>query len=478
MSDKVLYENPLNTRYASREMQENFGDRKRFRLWRKLWIALAESEMELGLPITQAQIDDMKAHADDIDYARADNYEKQFRHDVMAHVHAFGDAAPSAASIIHLGATSCFVDCNSELIIMKDGLDILLKKLVNVMDKLRKFALAYKDVPTLGFTHLQPAQLTTVGKRATLWLQDLMLDYENLVNLYDHFRLRGVKGTTGTQASFLDLFDGDTEKVKELERRVVAKMGYRNVYGVTGQTYPRKFDYNVLCVLSQIAQSAYKFSNDIRILQNMKEIEEPFEKTQIGSSAMAYKRNPMRCERMGSLARYMLSLPVNSAVTASTQWFERTLDDSANRRIVNAQAFLTVDAILNIYMNVADGLVVYDKVIAKHIAAELPFMATENIMMECVKAVGNRQELHEKIRVLSMEAGKNVKIEGKENNLIELIRKDDDFKAVRDRLDEILDAKKFVGRAPQQTVEFIKNEIDPILEKHGALLGEKGEVNI
>lgn len=478
MSDKVLYENPLNTRYASREMQENFGDRKRFRLWRKLWIALAESEMELGLPITQAQIDDMKAHADDIDYARADNYEKQFRHDVMAHVHAFGDAAPSAASIIHLGATSCFVDCNSELIIMKDGLDILLKKLVNVMDKLRKFALAYKDVPTLGFTHLQPAQLTTVGKRATLWLQDLMLDYENLVNLYDHFRLRGVKGTTGTQASFLDLFDGDTEKVKELERRVVAKMGYRNVYGVTGQTYPRKFDYNVLCVLSQIAQSAYKFSNDIRILQNMKEIEEPFEKTQIGSSAMAYKRNPMRCERMGSLARYMLSLPVNSAVTASTQWFERTLDDSANRRIVNAQAFLTVDAILNIYMNVADGLVVYDKVIAKHIAAELPFMATENIMMECVKAGGNRQELHEKIRVLSMEAGKNVKIEGKENNLIELIRKDDDFKAVRDRLDEILDAKKFVGRAPQQTVEFIKNEIDPILEKHGALLGEKGEVNI
>lgn len=478
MSDKVLYENPLNTRYASREMQENFGDRKRFRLWRKLWIALAESEMELGLPITQAQIDDMKAHADDIDYARADNYEKQFRHDVMAHVHAFGDAAPSAASIIHLGATSCFVDCNSELIIMKDGLDILLKKLVNVMDKLRKFALAYKDVPTLGFTHLQPAQLTTVGKRATLWLQDLMLDYENLVNLYDHFRLRGVKGTTGTQASFLDLFDGDTEKVKELERRVVAKMGYRNVYGVTGQTYPRKFDYNVLCVLSQIAQSAYKFSNDIRILQNMKEIEEPFEKTQIGSSAMAYKRNPMRCERMGSLARYMLSLPLNSAVTASTQWFERTLDDSANRRIVNAQAFLTVDAILNIYMNVADGLVVYDKVIAKHIAAELPFMATENIMMECVKAGGNRQELHEKIRVLSMEAGKNVKIEGKENNLIELIRKDDDFKAVRDRLDEILDAKKFVGRAPQQTVEFIENEIDPILEKHGALLGEKGEVNI
>ena len=478
MIDNTIYQNPLNTRYASREMQENFGDEKRFRLWRKLWIALAESEMELGLPISQAQIDEMKAHAEDIDYARAEKYEREVRHDVMAHVKTFGDAAPSAAPIIHLGATSCFVDCNSELIIMKDGLDIILKKLVNVMDKLKTFALKYKDMPTLGFTHLQPAQLTTVGKRATLWLQDLMLDYEDLVNLMDHFRLRGVKGTTGTQASFLDLFDGDEERVRELERRVVAKMGYEKVYGVTGQTYPRKFDYNVLCVLSQIAQSAYKFSNDIRILQNMKEVEEPFEKSQIGSSAMAYKRNPMRCERMGSLARYMLSLPMNSAVTASTQWFERTLDDSANRRIVNAQAFLTVDAILNIYMNVADNLVVYDKVIAKHIAAELPFMATENIMMECVKAGGNRQELHEKIRVLSMEAGKNVKLEGKENNLIDLIRKDDDFKAVHDRLDDILDAKKFVGRAPQQTAEFIAREIDPILARHKDLLGQSGEVRV
>ena len=478
MIDNTIYQNPLNTRYASREMQENFGDEKRFRLWRKLWIALAESEMELGLPVSQAQIDEMKAHAEDIDYERAEKYEREVRHDGMAHVKTFGDAAPSAAPIIHLGATSCFVDCNSELIIMKDGLDIILKKLVNVMDKLKTFALKYKDMPTLGFTHLQPAQLTTVGKRATLWLQDLMLDYEDLVNLMDHFRLRGVKGTTGTQASFLDLFDGDEEKVRELERRVVAKMGYEKVYGVTGQTYPRKFDYNVLCVLSQIAQSAYKFSNDIRILQNMKEVEEPFEKSQIGSSAMAYKRNPMRCERMGSLARYMLSLPMNSAVTASTQWFERTLDDSANRRIVNAQAFLTVDAILNIYMNVADNLVVYDKVIAKHIAAELPFMATENIMMECVKAGGNRQELHEKIRVLSMEAGKNVKLEGKENNLIDLIRKDDDFKAVHDRLDDILDAKKFVGRAPQQTAEFIAREIDPILARHKDLLGQSGEVRV
>ena len=478
MIDNTIYQNPLCTRYASREMQENFGDEKRFRLWRKLWIALAESEMELGLPITQAQVDEMKAHADDIDYEKAEAYERQFRHDVMAHVHAFGDAAPSAAPIIHLGATSCFVDCNSEVIIMKDGLDILLKKLVNVMDKLRTFALKYKDVPTLGFTHLQPAQLTTVGKRATLWLQDLMLDYENLVNLCEHVRLRGVKGTTGTQASFMELFEGDEEKVKELERRVTRKLGYEKVYGVTGQTYPRKFDYNVLCVLSQIAQSAYKFSNDIRILQNMKEVEEPFEKSQIGSSAMAYKRNPMRCERMGSLCRFMLSLPVNTAVPASTQWFERSLDDSANRRIVNAQAFLTVDAVLNIYMNVAENLVVYEKVIAKHIAAELPFMATENIMMECVKAGGNRQELHERIRVLSMQAGANVKAEGKENDLLDRIRADELFRAVRDRLDDILDAKKFVGRAPGQTVEFISREIDPILERHKDLLGARGDVRV
>lgn len=478
MTEKLYYENSLNTRYASKEMMENFGDQKRFRLWRELWIALAESEMELGLPVTQSQVDEMKAHVADIDYEKAEEFERQVRHDVMAHVKAFSLVAPSAEPIIHLGATSCFVDCNSEVMIMKDGLDIILKKLVNVMEKLKKFALSYKNVPTLGFTHLQPAQLTTVGKRATLWLQDLMLDYENLTGLYEHIRLRGVKGTTGTQASFMELFNGDTEKVKELERRVVKKLGYEKVYGVTGQTYPRKFDYNILCVLSQIAQSAYKFSNDIRILQNMKEIEEPFEKSQIGSSAMAYKRNPMRSERMGSLARYMLSLPINAAVTASTQWFERTLDDSANRRIVNAQAFLTVDAILNIYMNVAENLVVYEKVIAKHVAAELPFMATENILMECVKAGGNRQELHEKIRVLSMEAGKQVKQEGKENNLIELIKKDKDFKVVWNHLDEILDAKKFVGRAPQQTEEFICSEIDPILKKHAGVLGEKGEVRV
>ncbi len=476
--DNSVYNNPLITRYASAEMASNFSDEKRFRLWRKLWIALAESEMELGLNITQSQIDEMKKYADDINFELAEKYEREVRHDVMAHVKAFGAQAKSAMPIIHLGATSCFVDCNSELIIMRDAISIIKQKLVNVMDKLKSFALKYKSLPTLGFTHLQPAQLTTVGKRATLWLQDLTMDYNNLVNLENSFKLRGVKGTTGTQASFMELFSGDEDKVKELEKRVVGKLGYDKVYGVTGQTYPRKFDYNTLCVLSQIAQSAYKFSNDIRILQNMKEIEEPFEKSQIGSSAMAYKRNPMRSERIGSLARFVISLPVNCAVTASTQWFERTLDDSANRRIVIAQAFLALDGILNIYMNVSENLVVYDKVIAKHIAAELPFMATENIMMECVKAGGNRQELHEKIRVLSMEAGKNVKELGKENNLIDLIKADEAFAAVHSKLDDILDAEKFIGRAPSQTEEFIKNEVDPILEENKAFLGRKGEVKV
>lgn len=476
--DNSVYNNPLTTRYASKEMQKAFSDEKRFKLWRKLWVALAESEMELGLNVSQEQVDELKAYADEIDYELAAKFEREVRHDVMAHVKAYGAYAKKAMPIIHLGATSCFVDCNAEAIMLADALDIILKKLVNVMDKLKKFALEYKDLPTLGFTHLQPAQLTTVGKRATLWLQDLEMDYHNLVHVKENIRLRGVKGTTGTQASFMELFGGDEEKVKELEMRVVSKMGYDKVYGVTGQTYPRKLDYNLLCILSQIAQSAYKFSNDIRILQNMKEIEEPFEKNQIGSSAMAYKRNPMRSERIGALARYAISLPMNSALTASTQWFERTLDDSANRRIVNAQAFLTVDAILNVYMNVAENLVVYEKVIAKHIRAELPFMATENIMMACVKAGGNRQELHEKIRVLSMEAGKNVKVEGGENNLIDLIKQDETFKPVWDKLDDILDAKNFIGRAPSQTVEFIQSEIDPILEKHADLLGEKGDVRV
>ena len=478
MVDHSIYTNPLITRYASKEMQHAFSDEKRFKLWRKLWVALAESEMELGLNVTQEQVDELKQFADDIDYELAAKFEREVRHDVMAHVHAYGEYAKKAMPIIHLGATSCFVNCNAEAIMLDEALEIILKKLVNVMDKLKKFALQYKDVPTLGFTHLQPAQLTTVGKRATLWLQDLEMDYVNLMHAKETIKLRGVKGTTGTQASFLELFNGDDEKVKELQKRVVAKMGYDKVYGVTGQTYPRKLDYNILCVLSQIAQSAYKFSNDIRLLQSMKEVEEPFEKKQIGSSAMAYKRNPMRTERIGALARYMLSLPMNSALTASTQWFERTLDDSANRRIVNAQAFLSVDAILNVYMNVADNLVVYEKVIEKHIRAELPFMATENIMMECVKAGGNRQELHERIRVLSMEAGKNVKVEGGENNLIELIKQDEMFRPVWDRLDDILDAKNFIGRAPAQTVEFIEEEIDPILNKHLDLLGEKGDVRV
>ncbi len=476
--DNSVYQNPLITRYASSAMAENFSDEKRFKLWRKLWIALAESEMELGLNITKAQVEEMKKYSESINFELAEKYEREVRHDVMAHIHAFGDQAKSAMPIIHLGATSCFVDCNSELMVMWDAIEIIKAKLVNVLDKLSSFALKYKDMPALGFTHLQPAQLTTVGKRATLWLQDLTMDYHNLVNLQKSFRLRGVKGTTGTQASFMELFNGDEKKVKELEQKVVVKLGHNKVYGVTGQTYPRKFDYNVLCVLSQIAQSAYKFSNDIRILQNMKEIEEPFEKSQIGSSAMAYKRNPMRSERIGSLARFVISLPMNSAITAGTQWFERTLDDSANRRIVNAQAFLALDGILNIYLNVSENLVVYEKVIAKHITAELPFMATENIMMECVKAGGNRQDLHERIRVLSMQAGKNVKENGKENNLIELIKSDKTFSAVHGRIDEILDAKKFIGRAPSQVVEFINAEVKPILEENANILGQKGDVKV
>ena len=478
MVDNSVYNNPLITRYASKEMQHAFSDKKRFTLWRKLWIALAEAEMELGLNVTQEQVDELKHYETDVDFELAAQLEREVRHDVMAHVRAYGTQAPTAKPIIHLGATSCFVNCNAETIMIADALEIILKKLVNVMEKLKRFALKYKDVPTLGFTHLQPAQLTTVGKRAALWLQDLKMDYENLLDLQSHIKLRGVKGTTGTQASFMELFDGDEEKIKQLEQKVVQKLGYQNVYGVTGQTYPRKFDYNVLCVLSQIAQSAYKFSNDIRLLQSMKEIEEPFEKNQIGSSAMAYKRNPMRCERIGALARYVISLPMNSAITAATQWFERTLDDSANRRIVNAQAFLSVDAILNVYMNVAENLVVYERVIDKHIKAELPFMATENIIMECVKAGGDRQDLHERIRELSMIAGRMVKVEGGENNLIELIKQDEMFRAVWDHLDDILDAKKFIGRAPSQTVEFIESEINPILKEHSGLLGQTGDVRI
>jgi len=478
MTDNTIYNNPLITRYASKEMQRAFSDEKRFKLWRKLWIALAESEMELGLNITPEQVAELKRYADDINYDLAEQYEKEVRHDVMAHVKAYGAQAKNAMPIIHLGATSCFVNCNAEVIMIDDALGIVLKKLVNVMDKLKKFALKYKELPALGFTHLQPAQLTTVGKRATLWLQDLEMDYQNLKHLKSCVKLRGVKGTTGTQASFLELFDGDEEKVKLLEKKVVEKMGYEKVYGVTGQTYPRKFDYNALCVLSQIAQSAYKFSNDIRLLQNMKEIEEPFEKNQIGSSAMAYKRNPMRCERIGSLARYVVSLPLNSAITASTQWFERTLDDSANRRIVNAQAFLSVDAILNIYMNVAENLVVYDKVIAKHIKAELPFMATENIMMDAVKEGGNRQELHEKIRQLSMQAGKTVKEEGKDNNLVDLIAADPAFGLTKEQIEANLKPELYVGRAPRQVEVFLRDVVRPVLDAHKEELGVTAEINV
>ena len=472
------YESPLSSRYASEYMLRLFSSQQRIETWRRLWVALARAEQELGLPITARQIMEMEDHISDIDFELAAAREKEVRHDVMAHVYTYGVAAPSAAGIIHLGATSCYVTDNADLILYRDALLYLRGELLSVMKNLAAFADKYQSLPTLGYTHYQPAQLVTVGKRASLWLQDFYSDLEELDFVIGSLKFLGCRGTTGTEASFMELFDGDEEKVKELEKRVVAKLGYETVYGVTGQTYPRKLDYNILCVLSQIAQSAYKFSNDIRILQNMKEIEEPFEKKQIGSSAMAYKRNPMRSERIGALARYAISLPMNSAITASTQWFERTLDDSANRRIVNAQAFLTVDAILNIYMNVADNLVVYEKVIEKHIRAELPFMATENIIMACVKAGGNRQELHERIRVLSMEAGKNVKVNGGENNLIALIKQDEIFKPVWDELDEILDAKKFIGRAPSQTVEFIQNEIQPILERHANWLGESGEVRV
>ena len=478
MTDTSVYQNPLNTRYASREMSHIFSDDYRFGLWRRLWIALAECERELGLNITEEQIEELKSHAADINYEDARRREKECRHDVMSHVYAYGLQCPKAAGIIHLGATSCYVTDNSELIQMYDALCLVRKKLVNVIDKLSRFAERYKSMPTLGFTHLQPAQLTTVGKRAALWMQDLMLDLENLEFVFANYRLRGVKGTTGTQASFMQLFDGDGEKVKQLDRMVAAKFGFDRVFDLSGQTYTRKFDFQVLSILSGIAQSAYKFSNDLRILLNMKEMEEPFEKSQIGSSAMAYKRNPMRSERISALSRFVLSLPVNAAVTASTQWFERTLDDSANRRMVVSQAFLAVDAVLNIYLNVAENMVVYDKVIHKHIMAELPFMATEAILMECVKAGGNRQELHEAIRTHSMEAARNVKERGLENNLIELLKADPAFDAVKDLLDGILAPENFIGRATAQVEEYLRDCVAPKLDEYRELLGEKGDVQV
>lgn len=472
------YINPLCTRYATKQMQSLFSDRKKFGLWRRLWLALAQTEKEMGLDITDEQIKQMSEHLDDINFDVAAAREKEVRHDVMAHVYAFGTQCPAAMPIIHLGATSCYVGDNADLIVYYEALKLVRDKLVNVMDKLSAFAMKYKGLPTLGFTHLQPAQPVTVGKRACLWLQDVLSDFEDIEQFLENYKLRGIKGTTGTQASFLQLFDGDSQKVEQLDKAVVKKLGFKNSFAVTGQTYPRKYDYKILSLLSEVAQSAYKFGNDIRILQNRKEIEEPFEKSQIGSSAMAYKRNPMRSERICSLARLVVCMPQNAAITAATQWLERTLDDSANKRIVMAEAFLAVDAVLELMLNVCDGLVVYEKVIAKNLNAELPFMATEIILMECVKAGGDRQLLHEKIRAASMEAGKNVKQEGLDNNLIELLKKDSDFDVVKDKIDSILKAENFIGRAEQQTESFIKEQILPVLEKNSVVLGAKADINV
>lgn len=475
---KNTYETPLNSRYASKEMQYLFSPDFKFKTWRRLWIALAESEMELGLNITQEQIDELKAHAEDINYDVATEREKLVRHDVMSHVYAYGVQCPNAKGIIHLGATSCYVGDNTDIITMTEAMKLIRKKLVNLMDKLSKFALEYKDLPCLGFTHFQPAQPTTLGKRASLWLNDLLLDYEQLEFQISQMKLLGSKGTTGTQASFMDLFEGDTDKVKALDRKIADKMGFKDFYPVSGQTYSRKVDTQVLFALSNIAQSAAKFTNDLRLLQHLKEVEEPFEKNQIGSSAMAYKRNPMRSERISSLARYVMADVMNPTITAATQWFERTLDDSANKRISVAEAFLATDAILEIYINVTDGLVVYPKMIEKHLMAELPFMATENIMMEAVKRGGDRQELHEKIRVHSMAAGKIVKQDGGENDLLERIANDPAFGVTLEQLKAIMKPELYVGRAPQQTEEFVENFIKPITEKYKDLLGMNVEIKV
>lgn len=472
------YKNPLEERYSSEEMLYNFSPNNKFRNWRKLWIALAEIEKDLGLEISEEQITQLKENAEEIDYEKAAEYEKKFRHDVMAHVHTYGDAAPLAKGIIHLGATSAFVGDNTDLIQMRDGLLLIRKQLVNVIKDLSDFALQYKDLPTLGFTHYQPAQLTTVGKRATLWLQSLILDFEELEFFLETLRFRGVKGTTGTAASFLELFDGDYSKVKHLDKELSSRFGFHKVFGVSGQTYDRKIDAKVVALLSNIAQSAHKFTNDLRLLQNLKEIEEPFEKSQIGSSAMAYKRNPMRSERIGALAKFVMSLSTSSAMVASTQWFERTLDDSANKRLTIPQAFLAVDAILLIWNNIMNGIVVYENRIQKHIMDELPFMATEYIIMEEVKAGGDRQEIHEIIRVHSMEASNKVKMEGKENDLIERIMNDTTLKMDKSKIMEVLDPKNFIGFAPIQTEEFIENEVNPILEKYAELIGLKADLKV
>ena len=473
-----IYSNPLAERYSSKEMLENFSPDKKFSTWRKLWIALAESEKELGLHITDEQIEEMKANIYNIDYELAAKKESEFRHDVMAHVHTFGTQAPKAMPIIHLGATSAFVGDNTDLIQIKDGLDIVKTKLVNVISEMSKFAMEYRNLPTLGFTHFQAAQLTTVGKRATLWLQSLLLDLEELEFREKTLRFRGVKGTTGTQASFKELFNDDFSKVKALDEKITEKMGFDKRFLVTGQTYDRKVDSEVMNLLANIAQSAHKFTNDLRLLQHLKEVEEPFEKSQIGSSAMAYKRNPMRSERISSLAKFVIALQQSTAMTAATQWFERTLDDSANKRLSLPQAFLAIDAILIIWKNVLDGLVVYPKMIEKRIMSELPFMSTEYIIMECVKNGGDRQELHERIRVHSMEAGKMVKIEGKENDLIERILNDKYFNLDKDRLLEILSPKNFIGFAPEQTEEFVNVEVKPILERYSDKLGMEAALRV
>ena len=479
------YTSPLSERYASKEMQYIFSPDKKFKTWRKLWIALAEAENELGLKneqggpaVTTEQIEELKAHAEDINYDVAKEREKLVRHDVMSHVYAYGQQCPKAAGIIHLGATSCYVGDNTDVIIMTEALQLVKNKLVNVIDELAKFAMKYKDLPTLAFTHFQPAQPTTVGKRATLWLQEFMMDLEDVDYVLSTMKLLGSKGTTGTQASFMELFDGDEEKVKKLDHLIAEKMGFKNCYPVSGQTYSRKLDTRVANVLAGIAASAHKFSNDIRLLQHLKEIEEPFEKNQIGSSAMAYKRNPMRSERIASLSRYVMADVTNTMFTSACQWFERTLDDSANKRISIPEGFLATDGILDLLLNVVDGLVVYDKVIERRLMSELPFMATENIMMDAVKAGGNRQELHEKIRTLSMEAGRNVKELGKENNLLELIAADEEFPMGIDELKEAMKPEKYVGRSVSQVKEFIEEVVQPVLDANKDILGMKAEINV
>ena len=472
------YVSPLSERYASKEMQYIFSPDMKFRTWRRLWIALAETEKELGLPITQEQIDELKAHKDDINYDVAKERERQVRHDVMSHVYAYGVQCPKAKGIIHLGATSCYVGDNTDIIVMTEALKLVKKKLVNVIAELAKFAEKYKDLPTLAFTHFQPAQPTTVGNRATLWMQEFMLDLEDLNYVLSTMKLLGSKGTTGTQASFLELFDGDQETIDKIDPMIAEKMGFKQCYPVSGQTYSRKVDTRVVNILAGIAASAHKFSNDIRLLQHLKEVEEPFEKSQIGSSAMAYKRNPMRSERIASLSRFVMVDAMNPAITSATQWFERTLDDSANKRLSVPEGFLAIDGILDLCLNVVDGLVVYPKVIEKRLRSELPFMATENIMMDAVKAGGDRQELHERIRELSMEAGKTVKVEGKDNNLLELIAADPAFNLTLEELEKTMDPAKYTGRASVQVDAFLKNVINPMLEENKDLLGMTAEINV